>query len=354
VNSHVRHENSAADLDAAMQIAIGAAESARGFTSPNPAVGAVVLDAAGRIAGVGMTQPPGGPHAEVVALREAGDAARGGTAVVTLEPCNHHGRTGPCSQALLDAGVVAVHYAVGDPNPEAAGGAETLVSAGVEVTSGLRAQDVERGPLRAWLHRQRTGRPHVTWKYAATLDGRSAAADGTSQWITGPEARERVHADRAKLDAIVVGTGTVLAVAPRLTARLPDGSLAAHQPVRVVVGLGDIPADTRVLDDSAPTLLLRTHDVDEVLAALAEYTDVLLEGGPRLAGAFLAAGRVDRIQAYLAPLILGAGTSAVAEAGVHTIDGALRFRHESVETIGSDLLLSLVPAVSENPDSHRT
>ncbi|PQP21609.1 bifunctional diaminohydroxyphosphoribosylaminopyrimidine deaminase/5-amino-6-(5-phosphoribosylamino)uracil reductase RibD [Rhodococcus opacus] len=347
----MRHENSAADLDAAMQIAIGAAESARGFTSPNPAVGAVVLDAAGRIAGVGMTQPPGGPHAEVVALREAGDAARGGTAVVTLEPCNHHGRTGPCSQALLDAGVVAVHYAVGDPNPEAAGGAETLVSAGVDVTSGLRAQDVERGPLRAWLHRQRTGRPHVTWKYAATLDGRSAAADGTSQWITGPEARERVHADRAKLDAIVVGTGTVLADDPRLTARMPDGSLAAHQPVRVVVGLGDIPADARVLDDSAPTLLLRTHDVDEVLAALAEYTDVLLEGGPRLAGAFLAAGRVDRIQAYLAPLVLGAGPSAVAEAGVHTIDGALRFRHESVETIGPDLLLSLVPAVSENPDS---
>ncbi len=354
MNSHVRHENSAADLDAAMQIAIGAAESARGFTSPNPAVGAVVLDAAGRIAGVGMTQPPGGPHAEVVALREAGDAARGGTAVVTLEPCNHHGRTGPCSQALLDAGVVAVHYAVGDPNPEAAGGAETLVSAGVDVTSGLRAQDVERGPLRAWLHRQRTGRPHVTWKYAATLDGRSAAADGTSQWITGPEARERVHADRAKLDAIVVGTGTVLADDPRLTARMPDGSLAAHQPVRVVVGLGDIPADARVLDDSAPTLLLRTHDVDEVLAALAEYTDVLLEGGPRLAGAFLAAGRVDRIQAYLAPLVLGAGPSAVAEAGVHTIDGALRFRHESVETIGPDLLLSLVPAVSENPDSPQT
>ncbi|MGV9870472.1 bifunctional diaminohydroxyphosphoribosylaminopyrimidine deaminase/5-amino-6-(5-phosphoribosylamino)uracil reductase RibD [Rhodococcus koreensis] len=350
----MRHENSAADLDAAMQIAIGAAESARGFTSPNPAVGAVVLDAAGRIAGVGMTQPPGGPHAEVVALREAGDAARGGTAVVTLEPCNHHGRTGPCSRALLDAGVVAVHYAVGDPNPEAAGGAETLVSAGVEVTSGLRAQDVERGPLRAWLHRQRTGRPHVTWKYAATLDGRSAAADGTSQWITGPEARERVHADRAKLDAIVVGTGTVLADDPRLTARTPDGSLAAHQPVRVVVGLGDIPPGARVLDDSAPTLVLRTRDVDEVLAALADYTDVLLEGGPRLAGAFLAAGRVDRIQAYLAPLVLGAGASAVSEAGVHTIDGALRFRHESVETIGPDLLLSLVPAVSENPDSHRT
>ncbi|MCQ4118556.1 bifunctional diaminohydroxyphosphoribosylaminopyrimidine deaminase/5-amino-6-(5-phosphoribosylamino)uracil reductase RibD [Rhodococcus tibetensis] len=341
--------NSAADLDAAMQIAIGAAESARGFTSPNPAVGAVVLDAAGRIAGVGMTQPPGGPHAEVVALRESGDAARGGTVVVTLEPCNHHGRTGPCSTALIDAGVVAVHYAVADPHPEAAGGAETLAAAGVAVTSGLRAQDVERGPLRAWLHRQRTGRPHITWKYAATLDGRSAAADGTSHWITGPDARGRVHADRAKLDAIVVGTGTVLADDPRLTARLPDGSLAAHQPLRVVVGLTDLPPHARVLDDSAPTLLLRTHDVEEVLAALAEYTDVLLEGGPRLAGAFLAAGRVDRIQAYLAPLVLGAGTSAVSEAGVSTIDGALRFHHESVETIGPDLLLSLIPAVSEDP-----
>ncbi|MEU1999776.1 bifunctional diaminohydroxyphosphoribosylaminopyrimidine deaminase/5-amino-6-(5-phosphoribosylamino)uracil reductase RibD [Rhodococcus sp. NPDC019627] len=342
------HENSAADLDAAMLIAIGAAESARGFTSPNPAVGAVVLDAGGRIAGVGMTQPPGGPHAEVVALREAGDAARGGTVVVTLEPCNHHGRTGPCSTALIEAGVVAVHYAVADPNPEAAGGAETLAAAGVAVASGLRAQEVEREPLRAWLHRQRTGRPHITWKYAATLDGRSAAADGTSKWITGPDARARVHADRAKLDAIVVGTGTVLADDPRLTARLPDGSLAAHQPLRVVVGRTELPARARVLDDSAPTLLLRTHDVNDVVAALAEYTDVLLEGGPRLAGAFLAAGRVDRIQAYLAPLVLGAGRPAVSEAGVSTIDGALRFHHESVETIGPDLLLSLIPALPEH------
>ncbi|WP_084721715.1 bifunctional diaminohydroxyphosphoribosylaminopyrimidine deaminase/5-amino-6-(5-phosphoribosylamino)uracil reductase RibD [Rhodococcus marinonascens] len=347
----MRHKNSEADLDAAMQIAIGAAESARGFTSPNPAVGAVVLDSSGRIAGVGMTQPPGGPHAEVVALREAGDAARGGTALVTLEPCNHQGRTGPCSQALINAGVVAVYYAVGDPNQEAAGGAETLASAGIEVGAGLREQEVERGPLRAWLHRQRTGRPHVTWKYAATLDGRSAAADGTSRWITGPDARERVHADRAKLDAIVVGTGTVLADNPRLTARMADGSLAAHQPVRVVVGLTEIPVSAHILDDSAPTLLLRTRNVDEVLAALAEYTDVLLEGGPRLAGAFLSAGRIDRIQAYLAPLVLGAGTAAVAEAGVRTIDAALRFRHESVETIGTDLLLSLVPAGVGNLDS---
>ncbi|MFC9516846.1 bifunctional diaminohydroxyphosphoribosylaminopyrimidine deaminase/5-amino-6-(5-phosphoribosylamino)uracil reductase RibD [Nocardiaceae bacterium NPDC056970] len=326
-----------------MRLAIDASEAVRGTTSPNPPVGAVILDASGEVAGVGATQPPGGPHAEVVALAAAGERARGGIAVVTLEPCNHQGRTGPCSQALIEAGVAAVYYAVADPNPAAAGGADTLRAAGIETAGGLSADDVERGPLRAWLHRQRTGRPHVTWKFAATLDGRSAAADGTSQWITGPEARARVHADRARLDAIVVGTGTVLADDPRLTARLPDGSLAEHQPLRVVVGTRDVPATARVLDDAAPTLVLRTHDVDEILAALADQDDVLVEGGPRLAGAFLAAGAVDRIQAYIAPVVLGAGSHAVEDAGVSTIAEALRFRRENVEVLGDDLLLNLIP-----------
>ncbi|RDI21828.1 bifunctional diaminohydroxyphosphoribosylaminopyrimidine deaminase/5-amino-6-(5-phosphoribosylamino)uracil reductase RibD [Rhodococcus sp. AG1013] len=326
-----------------MRLAIDASHGVRGTTSPNPPVGAVILDASGAVVGIGATRPPGGAHAEVVALAEAGQRARGGTAVVTLEPCNHQGRTGPCSQALIDAGVAAVHYAVSDPNPAAAGGAQRLREAGVTVSAGLSADDVEHGPLRAWLHRQRHGRPHVTWKFAATLDGRSAAADGTSQWITGPEARARVHADRARLDAIVVGTGTVLADDPWLTARLPDGSLAPHQPLRVVVGTREIPPTAKVLDDAAPTLVLRTHDVDDVLVALADQDDVLIEGGPRLAGAFLAAGRVDRVQAYLAPVVLGAGSHAVEDAGVHTIAEALRFRRESVETIGDDLLLNLIP-----------
>lgn len=329
--------------DAAMRLAIDASEAVRGTTSPNPPVGAVILDAFGEVAGVGATRPPGGPHAEVVALAAAGERARGGTAVVTLEPCNHRGRTGPCSQALVEAGIASVYYAVGDPNPAAAGGARTLRGAGAAVTGGLLAHDVERGPLRAWLHRQRTGRPHVTWKFAATLDGRSAAADGTSQWITGPEARARVHADRARLDAIVVGTGTVLADDPWLTARLRDGTLAPHQPLRVVVGTRDIPATARVLDDAAPTLVLRTHDVDEILAALADQDDVLVEGGPRLAGAFLAARRTDRVQAYIAPVVLGAGSHAVEDAGATTIAEALRFRRENVEFLGDDLLLNLIP-----------
>ncbi len=326
-----------------MRLAIDAANGARGTTSPNPPVGAVIVDAAGEVVGIGATRPPGGPHAEVVALDEAGERARGAAAVVTLEPCNHWGRTGPCAQALIDAGITAVHYAVADPNPAASGGADALRAAGLTVSGGLLADDVARGPLREWLHRQRTGRPHITWKFAATLDGRTAAADGTSQWITGPEARARVHADRARLDAIVVGTGTVLADDPWLTARLPDGSLAPHQPLRVVVGTRDIPAGAKVLDDAAPTLVLRTHDVADVLAALADRDDVLIEGGPKLAGAFLKAGCIDRVQAYLAPVVLGAGSHAVEGAGVSTITEALRFRRESVETVGDDVLLTLIP-----------
>ncbi|OZF43987.1 riboflavin biosynthesis protein RibD [Rhodococcus sp. 14-2470-1b] len=327
---------------AAMALAIAASETARGSTSPNPPVGAVILDADGVVVGTGATRPPGGPHAEVVALAEAGERARGGTAVVTLEPCNHTGRTGPCSQALIAAGVRRVVYAVADPNPLAEGGAGTLVEAGVDVSSGLESDAVERGPLRAWLHKQRTGRPHITLKYAASLDGRSAAQDGTSQWITGPDARAHVHAQRATLDAIVVGTGTVVADDPLLTARLPDGTTAPHQPVRVVVGRRDIPPEARIRGDQARTIFVRSHDPHDVVDALGEYTDVLVEGGPTLAGAFLAAGIVDRIVAYIAPVVLGAGTSAVENAGVGTISDALRFSIESVVPLGTDVVVSAV------------
>ena len=154
----------------AMALAVEASESARGISSPNPAVGAVILDAHGIVVGIGSTRPPGGPHAEIVALAEAGDRARGGTAVVTLEPCNHTGRTGPCSQALIDAGIAAVVHAVADPNPLASGGGAALRAAGIRVEQGIGETAVRQGPLRAWLHKQRTGRPLVMWKYAATLD----------------------------------------------------------------------------------------------------------------------------------------------------------------------------------------
>ncbi|MBD8505266.1 bifunctional diaminohydroxyphosphoribosylaminopyrimidine deaminase/5-amino-6-(5-phosphoribosylamino)uracil reductase RibD [Hoyosella sp. G463] len=331
------------NLHEAMRRAVEASEQARGRTSPNPPVGAVVLDVAGTIAGVGATQPPGGPHAEVMALREAGERAFGGTLVVTLEPCDHQGRTPPCSKAVIEAGIAQVHYAVDDPMALASGGARTLRRAGVVVTTWHDPSAVARGPLRSWLHRQRTGRPHITYKYAASLDGRCAAEDGSSQWISGSASRARDRLERSRIDAIIVGTGTVLADDPWLTARLPDGSLADHQPARVVVGTRELPPAARVLDDAAPTILVRSREISAVLDALGDRTDVVLEGGPHLAGAFFQAGYIDRITAYVAPMILGAGTPAVVGAGVGNIDQAHRFDCESVEMLGEDVLISLVP-----------
>lgn len=329
--------------EAAMRRAIELAEDVKGITYPNPPVGAVVLDRDGEIVGVGATEPPGGPHAEVQALRRAGTRAAGGTAVVTLEPCNHHGRTPPCVDALLAAGVGTVVYAVADPNPVASGGSARLTAAGVDVRSGVLADDVAAGPLRQWLHKLSTGRPHVTWKFAASVDGRSAAADGSSQWITGEAARADVHRIRAVVDAIVVGTGTVFADDPTLTARRPDGGLADRQPLRVVVGEREIPSEAKVLNDDSRTMVIRTRDPREVIAALSDRTDVLLEGGPTLAGAFLRAGAVDRILAYVAPILLGGPVVAVDDVGVGGIGQAHRWRFDGVAQIGPDLRLSLVP-----------
>ncbi|KUI11894.1 bifunctional diaminohydroxyphosphoribosylaminopyrimidine deaminase/5-amino-6-(5-phosphoribosylamino)uracil reductase [Mycobacterium sp. GA-1285] len=331
------------NLEAAMRLAIHQAEKVKGTTYPNPPVGAVILDKDGEVAGVGATEPPGGPHAEVVALRRAGDRAAGGTAVVALEPCNHHGRTPPCVDALVRAGISAVAYAVADPNPIAAGGAARLSAEGLAVTAGVLAEAVTGGPLREWLHKQRTGSPHVTWKFATSVDGRSAAADGTSQWITSEAARADVHRRRAVADAIVVGTGTVFVDDPALTARLPDGTLADRQPLRVVVGEREISQEARVLNDDSRTMVIRTHDPHEVIKALADRTDVLLEGGPTLAGAFLRAGVIDRILAYVAPILLGGPITAVDDVGVLSIAHAQRWRFDGVEPIGPDVLLSLIP-----------
>ena len=331
------------EITEAMGRALAASAAVHGATSPNPPVGAVLLDATGVVVGVGATAPPGGPHAEVTALRAAGERARGGTAVITLEPCAHHGRTPPCTEALIAAGVATVAFAVPDPHPTAGGGAAVLRAAGVAVREGALAQQVGRGPLRAWLHAVREGRPHVTWKLAVTLDGRSAAADGSSRWITGPAARAEVHALRASVDAIVVGTGTVLADDPALTARRPDGGLREHQPLRVVVGHRDVPAGFAL---AAPDVLhLRTHDPDVVLAALSErgLVDVLLEGGPRLAGAFVGARRVDRVLAHVAPALLGAGPAALGDAGVVSMDAIARLDVDEVRRVGEDIVLDARP-----------
>lgn len=330
-------------LDAAMRLAIDQSNHVKGTTYPNPPVGAVILDAGGEVVGVGATEPAGGDHAEILALRRAGDLAVGGTVVVTLEPCNHYGKTPPCVNALLDAKVGTVVYAVADPNPEAAGGAARLEEAGVAVRSGVLADEVTGGPLREWLHKERTGLPHLTWKYASSVDGRSAAADGSSQWISSEASRLDLHRRRAVAGAIVVGTGTVLADDPALTARLPDGSLADRQPLRVVVGMREIPSEAKVLNDDSRTMLIRTHDPMEVLKAVSDRTDVLLEGGPTLAGAFLRAGMVNRILAYVAPTLLGGPITAVDDVGVSTIARALRWQFDGIDRVGPDLLLSLVP-----------
>jgi diaminohydroxyphosphoribosylaminopyrimidine deaminase/5-amino-6-(5-phosphoribosylamino)uracil reductase len=331
---------------AAMRLALALGSAALGSTSPNPPVGCVLLDRAGAVVGQGHTSPAGGPHAEVVALTAAGPAAAGGTAVVTLEPCDHTGRTGPCTRALLAAGVARVVYAVPDPTPLAAGGAARLAAAGVDVAAGLLREDAERGALEPWLGSVRAGRPFVTWKYAATLDGRVAAADGTSRWITGPDARADVHRLRAEVDAVLAGSGTVLADDPQLTARRPDGGPAARQPLRVVLDRGRrVPPTARVFDDAAPTLVLDSPDPAAALAALAGrgVVSVLLEGGPTLAGAFVAAGCVDRVIGYVAPALLGAGPQALGGAGIGTIAGARRLRLDDLKLIGTDLRLTARP-----------
>jgi diaminohydroxyphosphoribosylaminopyrimidine deaminase/5-amino-6-(5-phosphoribosylamino)uracil reductase len=313
--------------------------AARGpLGDPNPRVGAVIVDPGGLVVGEGCHEGAGTPHAEVMALRQAGAAARAGTAVVTLEPCAHTGRTGPCTRALIEAGVARVVFAQSDPTPSGHGGRTLLEAAGIRTTAGVLAD--EATVLNdAWTFSFVHGRPKVTWKFAATLDGRSAAADGSSRWITGPLARADVHQLRARCGAILVGTGTVIADDPALTVRGPDGSTTGRQPLRAVMGLRSIPETARVRDDAAQTLQLATHDPAQALKALDEQEihHVWLEGGPTVAAAFLGAGLVDEVIAYLAPALLGAGAPALGDLGIRTIDQALRLKPHEVTTIGPDI-----------------
>ncbi|MCU1689093.1 MAG: diaminohydroxyphosphoribosylaminopyrimidine deaminase [Jatrophihabitantaceae bacterium] len=326
---------------AALELARALGDSVRGRTSPNPPVGAIILDAHGEVVGSGATQPAGLAHAEVMALAQAGARARGGTAIVTLEPCAHTGRTGPCTGALLAAGIARVVYSVADPDPIASGGGEVLALAGIDVEGGLDAARTAAGALGPWLFAMAQGRPYVTWKFAATLDGRIAAADGTSRWITGPEARADVHRLRDVVDAVVVGSATVLADDPQLTVRTPDGGLApGRQPLRVVMDRrGRVPDTARIFDGSAPTLSLAAAAPRFALKALYDHgaRHVLLEGGATLAGSFLEAGCVDRVVAYLAPTLLGAGPTALGPSGIDTIADALKLEDVSVEVFGRDV-----------------
>ncbi|MCE4025571.1 bifunctional diaminohydroxyphosphoribosylaminopyrimidine deaminase/5-amino-6-(5-phosphoribosylamino)uracil reductase RibD [Microbacterium sp. Au-Mic1] len=317
----------------------------RGPRGLNPQVGAMILSPSGDVLAEGWHRGAGTPHAEVDALSKLTAAElSGATAVVTLEPCNHTGRTGPCAQALIDAGVARVVYALDDPGARSGGGAERMRAAGLDVVAGEQA-DAAEALIRDWLTVQRLGRPHVTVKWAQSLDGRAAAADGSSQWITGPAARADVHRRRAAADAIVVGTGTVLADDPALTARDGD-DLLPHQPVPVVIGARETPAEAAVRRHPHAPLFYAGHDLAAILADLRDrgIQRVFVEGGPTLASAFLADGLMDEVLAYVAPVLLGGPKLALGDIGVDTIGRAQRLVVDQWLPLGPDLLAIARPA----------
>jgi diaminohydroxyphosphoribosylaminopyrimidine deaminase/5-amino-6-(5-phosphoribosylamino)uracil reductase len=329
------------DDTTAMSAAISAAAAVRSRTSPNPWVGAVLLSTGGALIATGATEPPGGRHAEIVALDAAGDAARGATLVCTLEPCSHHGRTPPCTDAIISAGVKRVVVGIADPDEHVAGsGLDALRRAGIAVDVGVGAVDVE-AQLAPYLHHRRTGRPYVMCKLATTADGATAAPDGTSQWITGEDARRDAHRLRAESDAILVGAGTVRADDPALTVRHVEGD----DPLRVV--LGSAPPDARVRP-----CIEWSGSIDELLDDLGRrgVVQLMVEGGARVIGSFHAAGLVDRYVLYVAPaLFAGAdATPAIAGTTAPTIDDLWRGRFDVVERVGDDVRLEIVPVLTGN------
>jgi diaminohydroxyphosphoribosylaminopyrimidine deaminase/5-amino-6-(5-phosphoribosylamino)uracil reductase len=323
----------------------------------NPQVGCVLLDDNGAIVAEGWHRGVGTPHAEVDALSRLDTVdghpdGRGLTAVVTLEPCNHTGRTGPCTEALIGAGIAAVVFAVDDPSPLAGGGAGRLAEAGIRVTGGVLAAEAEEFQHQ-WLTAVRLQRPYVTLKWASTLDGRAAAQDGTSQWITGTAARQRVHEQREASDAILVGTGTVTADDPSLTARGDGGELLEHQPLAVVIGERPIPSSAKLHHHPGGVLRLQTHDLAGALGELFErgIRRVYVEGGPTLESALMSAGLVDEYAVYLAPAILGGDRLAVRDIGAHSMPDIHRLSIQGVEQLGNDLLITARP-VSTSPEGH--
>jgi diaminohydroxyphosphoribosylaminopyrimidine deaminase/5-amino-6-(5-phosphoribosylamino)uracil reductase len=346
-----------------MHQAVRAAAAVRRIVSPRPWVGAVLVPPGegGHAGFVGATQGRTGAHAEVEALRVAGGAARGATLYSTLEPCSHHGHTGPCADAIIAAGVARVVVGIADPDPQVAGeGIARLRAAGIEVEVGVAATEVA-AQLAPYLTHRRTGRPYVVLKLAGTLDGRTAAPDGTSQWITGPDARLDAHRLRADSDAVLVGAGTVRADDPALTVRLPAGELPAgfEAPRRVV--LGAIPTAARV----RPAIEL-SGPLADVLDELGRQgvLQLMVEGGAGVAHDLHAAGMVDRYVLYVAPALFGGDDARglFAGAGAPTLADLWRGRITDVTRLGDDIRIDLTPAdgpvpptapSKPHPDPHR-
>jgi diaminohydroxyphosphoribosylaminopyrimidine deaminase/5-amino-6-(5-phosphoribosylamino)uracil reductase len=304
-----------------------------GVSTPNPNVSAAIYAADGTLIADGFhNRKVSVDHAEVVALKKAGGAARGATMVVSLEPCAHTGTTPPCVQAIIDAGIAKVVYAVADPNPVAAGGAQKLADAGI-VVEHRESADLEF-VQRAWLHKERTGRPLMIWKVATTLDSKVAASDGTSQWITGPESREDVQELRAQSDAILIGTNTAIVDNPHL---IPRGHEA--RPVRVICGEQEVPATNKVFDNEARTVLVKSKSIPELIKVLSDegFNQVLVEAGPTLGSALMASGKIDELIVYQAPKMLGAGKEFVSHLGISTLDDHLKLELIGVQPFGSDI-----------------
>jgi diaminohydroxyphosphoribosylaminopyrimidine deaminase/5-amino-6-(5-phosphoribosylamino)uracil reductase len=326
-------------LDAAMDRAVTLAGRGPAY-GPNPRVGCVLLASDGTVLGEGWHRGAGTAHAEVAAIAHAhaaGCDTSGATAVVTLEPCAHTGRTGPCVDALTKAGIASVAYAVADPGDASSGGAAVLNHRGILAEH--RPHAGASALTRRWVTAMRLGRPYVIAKWASTLDGRMAAADGTSFWITGEQAREHAHHVRASVDAIAVGTGTVHTDNPRLSAR-PGGSDAEHQPLRVVIGASA--TDGAQVWRDAHALAVPSHRPSAVLEALheREVRTVLIEGGPTVLSAFVREGLVDEVHAYIAPALLGAGPSVIDDVGIATMADALRGQDVTTEQLGADTLVT--------------
>jgi diaminohydroxyphosphoribosylaminopyrimidine deaminase / 5-amino-6-(5-phosphoribosylamino)uracil reductase len=306
--------------------------SGQGVSSPNPNVSAAIYSADGAFIADGIhNRTQSVDHAEVVALKKAGEAARGATMVVSLEPCAHTGSTPPCTQAIIDAGIKKVIYAVVDPNPIAAGGAELLRAAGIEVEH-QKSAELEFAQ-RPWLTKQALGRPLMIWKVATTLDSKVAASDGTSQWISGPESREDVQVLRAQSDAILIGTNTAIVDNPHL---IPRGHTA--RPVRIVCGEQVVPPTNKVFDDQARTISVKSKSIPELMKVLSDegFNQVLVEAGPTLGSALMATGNIDELIVYQAPKMLGAGKEFVSHLGISTLVDHIGLELISVEKFGSD------------------
>ena len=322
--------------EAAMARAIDCARLGLGTTYPNPIVGAVITSATGEIVSEGFHQ--GGDHAEVIAINTAKEIPAGAILYVSLEPCSHHGKTPPCVDAIINSGIKKVVYAVNDPNPAAAGGADRLRAAGIEVESGI-GEVQARLENRAWLTKMELGRPRITWKIASTMDGKVAASDGSSKWITGELARTDVAHMRSQFDAIITSTATVIADDPLMTSKG-----FGKNPVRIVMGRTEINTGAQIMDSSAETIFIKSQNFKDLIALANErgFNQVLIESGPTFGTALLREDLIDEIVLFQAPTLFGSGKPAIGDLGITHISGRLDFEISDVEMIGSDLKITLI------------